>query len=75
MIHALKTSLENEDVLYAINMEVYKSLLTFLLRAFSFEKELIERESLQQQHPCCEPTQAGVSKALQPVRSSVFFSS
>jgi hypothetical protein len=47
MIHALKVSLENEDVLYAINMEVYKSLLTFLLRAFSFEKELIERESLQ----------------------------
>lgn len=50
MIHALKESLENEDILFAISTEVYKSLINFLLRAFSFEKELIERESLQRQH-------------------------
>lgn len=46
MIHSLKDSLENEDILFAISNEVYKSLINFLLRAFSFEKELIERESL-----------------------------
>jgi len=48
MMQALKQSLENEDILFAINQDVYKSLLNFLLKAFSFEKELIERESLQQ---------------------------
>lgn len=47
MIMALKESLENEDILFAISSDVYKSLLNFLLRAFSFEKELIERESMQ----------------------------
>lgn len=46
MIHALKQALEHEDVLFAISVEVYKSLLNFLLNAFSFEKELIERESI-----------------------------
>ena len=50
MMQALKLSLENEDILFAINTDVYKSLLNFLLKAFSFEKELIERESLQQVH-------------------------
>ena len=50
MIHSLKESLENEDILFAISNEVYKSLINFLLRAFSFEKELIERESLSSQH-------------------------
>jgi hypothetical protein len=50
MIHSLKESIENEDILYAISNDVYKSLLNFLLRAFSFEKELIERESLHGQH-------------------------
>jgi hypothetical protein len=50
MMHALKVALENEDILFAISIEVYKSLLNFLLKAFSFEKELIERESLQQEH-------------------------
>ena len=45
MINAIKVSLENEDVLYAVTNEVYKSLLNFLLSVFSFEKELIERES------------------------------
>jgi hypothetical protein len=42
--------LENEDVLFAVSNEVYKSLLNFLLKSFSFEKELIERESLHRQH-------------------------
>ena len=50
MMQALKISLENEDILFAINADVYRSLLNFLLKAFSFEKELIERESLQQSH-------------------------
>ena len=45
MINAIKVSLENEDVLYAVTIETYKSLLNFLLSVFSFEKELIERES------------------------------
>lgn len=46
MINALKVALEHEDVLYAISVEIYRSLLNFLLNAFSFEKELIERESI-----------------------------
>jgi len=50
MMIGLKQALENEDVLFAINSDVYKSLLNFLLSAFSFEKELIERESLSMQH-------------------------
>ena len=47
MLMALKQSLDNEDILFAISNDTYKSLLNFLLKAFSFEKELIERESLQ----------------------------
>lgn len=50
MIQALKESLENEDVLFAISADIYKSLLNFLLSAFSFEKELIERESIEKTH-------------------------
>lgn len=50
MLLALKQSLENEDILFAVSNEIYKSLLNFLLRSFSFEKELIERESLQRQN-------------------------
>ena len=50
MICALKLSLDNEDILFAISTEVYKSMLNFLLRAFSFEKELIERSSILEQH-------------------------
>lgn len=50
MLAALKLSLENEDILFAISIETYKSLLNFLLQVFSFEKELIERESLDPQH-------------------------
>jgi len=47
MIQALRESLDDEDVLYALSQDTYKSLLNFLLNAFSFEKELIERESLK----------------------------
>jgi hypothetical protein len=50
MITALKVAFENEDVLFAVTVDVYKSLLNFLLNVFSFEKELIERESLAQQY-------------------------
>lgn len=46
MISALRDSLENEDVLLALNTDVYKALLNFLLRAFAREKEFIERESV-----------------------------
>ena len=31
MLAALKLSLENEDILFAISIETYKSLLNFLL--------------------------------------------
>ena len=50
MLNALKLALDNEDILFAIASEQYRSLLNFLLRAFSFEKELIEREPLATQH-------------------------
>jgi hypothetical protein len=50
MLAALRDSLDNEDILFAISVDSYKSLLNFLLRAFSFEKELIERESLRADH-------------------------
>ena len=39
MITAVREALdENEDVLLALSVDVYKALLNFLLRAFSFEK-------------------------------------
>jgi hypothetical protein len=38
MLAALRGSLDNEDVLFAISPEIYKSLLNFLLKAFSYEK-------------------------------------
>ena len=39
MIAAVRESWdENEDVLMALSNDVYKALLNFLLRAFSFEK-------------------------------------
>jgi hypothetical protein len=50
MLGALKEALENEDILYATSIETYKALLNFLLKVFSFEKELIERESLERTH-------------------------
>jgi len=37
---------QNEDVLMALSVDVYKALLNFLLRAFAREKELLERQSL-----------------------------
>ena len=46
MLLALKTALDNEDILFAVSVDSYKGLLQFLLKAFSFEKELIERQSL-----------------------------
>lgn len=50
MLGSLKTSLENEDILFALAPEIYKSLLNFLLKAFSFEKQLLERQSVSAEH-------------------------
>jgi len=48
MISALREALdENEDVLIALSSDVYKALLNFLLRAFAFEKQILERQSMQ----------------------------
>ena len=47
MITAVREALdENEDVLLALSVDVYKALLHFLLRAFSFEKQVLERMSV-----------------------------
>jgi hypothetical protein len=44
LITAVKDALtQNEDVLYALSVDVYKALLNFLLRAFAREKEYLER--------------------------------
>lgn len=46
LITAVRDSLTmNEDVLYALSVDVYKALLNFLLRAFAKEKEYLERQS------------------------------
>lgn len=56
--------------MFATTIETYKSLLNFLLSAFSFEKELIERESIQkthereQQNELTQESQRLVSKLL-----------
>jgi len=43
MVMALKAALsDNEDVLFALSVDVYKALLNFLLRAFALEKEKLE---------------------------------
>ena len=47
MITAVREALdENEDVLLALSIDVYKALLNFLLRAFSFEKQVLEKMSV-----------------------------
>ncbi len=38
LIKSLHVSLENEDVLFALPLETYKSVLDFTLKAFSNEK-------------------------------------
>ena len=44
LISALRDALDqNEDVLFALSVDVYKALLNFLLRAFAKEKEYLER--------------------------------
>lgn len=43
MINSLKVSLENEDVLFALTVDTYKTLLRFLFKAFSIEKVQLER--------------------------------
>jgi hypothetical protein len=47
MIRSLNSSLESEDILYALSVDTYIVLIKFLLRAFSIEKAKIERESIQ----------------------------
>ncbi len=70
MLQALKVALEHEDVLYAISIHTDKNLLDFLLRAFSYEKELIERDSYQgdfereAQNELTQESQRLVSKLL-----------
>jgi len=50
MIIAVREALdENEDVLLALSVDVYKAMLNFLLRAFSFEKDVLERMSMDRQ--------------------------
>ena len=50
MITAVREALdENEDVLLALSVDVYKAMLNFLLRAFSFEKQVLERMSMDRQ--------------------------
>ena len=50
MITAVREALdENEDVLLALSVDVYKAMLNFLLRAFSFEKDVLERMSMDRQ--------------------------
>lgn len=70
MIVALRDALENEDVMFALTADIYKGLLNFLLCAFSFEKELIERQSVavtherEQQNELTQESQRLVSKLL-----------
>lgn len=71
MISALRDSLDNEDVLLALNTDVYKALLNFLLRAFAREKEFIERESVvadsnlnKEQNEITKESQKLISKLL-----------
>lgn len=50
MITAVREALdENEDVLLALSVDVYKAMLNFLLRAFSFEKDVLERIQMDRQ--------------------------
>lgn len=52
MISAVREALdENEDVLLALSIDVYKAMLNFLLRAFAFEKQVLERMSVNQHGP------------------------
>lgn len=44
LVNALRDALlQNEDVLYALSVDVYKALLNFLLKSFAKEKEYLER--------------------------------
>ena len=45
MIEAIREAFAtNEDVLYALSVDVYKALLNFLLKAFAVEKEFLETD-------------------------------
>ena len=47
MIKTLNESLQNEDVLFALSINIYKTLLKFLIKAFASEKSTLHRESIQ----------------------------
>lgn len=69
MISAVREALdENEDVLLALSVDVYKAMLNFLLRAFAFEKQVLERMSVGQhgadQNEITMESQRIVSKLL-----------
>lgn len=73
MIQSINTSLESEDVLYALPQDSYVALLKFLLKAFSLEKVSIERQSIsasmskgmnEQQNEITVEVQKIVSKLL-----------
>jgi hypothetical protein len=68
MLAALRQSIDNEDVLFALSTDIYKSLLNFLLKAFSFEKQEIEKQSFGEkegaQNELTQEAQRLVSKLL-----------
>jgi len=47
MIKAINSSVADDDILFAIPIDVYKVLLNFLLTAFAKEKQHIENTSIR----------------------------
>lgn len=47
LVKSLTLSLEHEDVLFALPLETYKTLLDFNLKVFANEKAYIERNSIR----------------------------
>ena len=63
LINAMRDALDqNEDVLFALSVDVYKALLNFLLRAFAKEKEYLERESLNFNEVSAKQSPRGVQE-------------
>ena len=47
LLKSLNASLLNEDVLYAVPLHTYHSLLEFTLKAFALEKAKLEKTSIR----------------------------
>lgn len=47
LLKGLSLALESEDVLFALPLETYKTVLDFNLKVFSNEKALIEKNSIR----------------------------